>query len=75
MDLFGVVSFIHDIEVRIPDPVTLSEEFLGMRYIVNQMLGDLQTGDNLLIHNDGDRGFEEPFSSFPSSPGMVVADI
>jgi len=38
VDLFGVVSFIHDIEVRMSDPVTLSQEFFGVRDIMDRML-------------------------------------
>jgi len=34
VDLFGVVSFIHDIEIRMSDPVTLSQEFFGVREIM-----------------------------------------
>ena len=71
MDLFGVVSFIHDIEVRMPESVTLSEEFFGMWDIMNRMLGDLQTGDYLSISIDRDRGFEETFSGLTGSPGII----
>ena len=49
MDLFGVVSFVHDVKVRTSESVTLLEEFFGVRNIMDRMLGDLQTGDNLLI--------------------------
>ena len=75
MDLFGVVTFVHDIEVRMSGSVTLFEEFLGMRNIMDRMLGDLQTGDNLLIGIDGDGCFQEPFSGFSGSPGIVVAGV
>jgi hypothetical protein len=68
MDLFGVVTFVHDIEVRVSGTVTLFEEFLGMKNIVDRMLGDLQTGDNLLIGINGDGCFQESFSGFPGSP-------
>jgi hypothetical protein len=67
MDLFGIVSFVHDIEVRRSGSVTLFEEFLGMRNIMDRMLGDLQTSDNLLIHVNGDGCFQESFSGFPGS--------
>jgi hypothetical protein len=49
MDLFGVVSFVHDIEVRMSSPVTLFQEFFRVRDVMNRMLGDLQAGDNLSI--------------------------
>ena len=54
MDLFGIVCFVHDIEIRGPGPVTLIEESLSVNAIMDRMLGDLQTRDNLLIHIDGD---------------------
>jgi hypothetical protein len=75
MDLFGVVSFVHDIEVRMSDPVTLFEEFFGVRDIVDRMLGDFQTGDYLSISINRDRGFKEPFSGLTGSPGIVVAGV
>ena len=75
MDLFGVVSFVHDIEVRWSGSVTLFEKFLGMNNIVNRMLGDFQTGDNLLIRVNGDGCFQELFSGLTGSPRIVVAGI
>ena len=39
------------------------------------MLGDLQTGDNLLISINGDRYFQEAFPHLTGSPGIVVAGI
>jgi len=71
MDLFGVVSFIHDIEVRMSDPVTLFREFFSVRNIMDRMLGDLQTGDDLSIGIDRDRSFQESFSRFTGSPGII----
>ena len=59
MDLFGVVSYIHDVEVRLSDPVTLFQEFFCVRNIMDRMLGDFQTGDDLSIRIDGDRSFQE----------------
>ena len=75
MDLFGVVTFVHDIEVRRSGSVTLLEEFLGMRNVMDRMLGDLQTGDNLLIRVNGDGCFQESFSGFTGSPRIVVAGV
>jgi hypothetical protein len=75
MDLFGVVSFIHDIEVRMSASVTLFQEFFGVRDIMDRMLGYLQTGDNLLICIHRDRCFQEPFSGLTGSPGIVVAGV
>jgi hypothetical protein len=75
MDLFGVVTFVHDIEVGRSGSVTLFEEFLGMRDIMDRMLGDFQTGDNLLIGINGDGCFQESFSGFPGSPRIIVAGV
>jgi hypothetical protein len=41
MDLFGIISFIHDIKIRMSDPMALFQEFFGMRDIMDRMLGDL----------------------------------
>ena len=49
MDLFGVVTFVHDIEVRLSESVTLLQEFFGVRNVMNRMLRDLETIDNLSI--------------------------
>ena len=54
MDLFRVVCFVHDIEVRWSGPMTLFEESFGVNAIMDRMLGDLQTGDDLLIRIDRD---------------------
>jgi hypothetical protein len=54
MDLFRVVCFVHDIEVRWSGPVTLFEESFGVNAVMNRMLGDLQTCDDLLIRIDRD---------------------
>ena len=75
VNLFGVVSLVHDVEVRMSGSVTLYEEFFGVRDIVNRMLGDLQAGDDLLISINSDRGFQEPFSRLTGPPGIVVAGI
>jgi len=75
MDLFGVVSFNHDIEVRVSGSVTLFKEFLGMKNVVDRMWGDLQAGDNLLIGINRDGSFHESFSGFPGSPGIIMTGI
>jgi hypothetical protein len=62
-------------EVRSSDPVALFKEFFSVKDIVDRMLGDLQTGDNLLISVDRNRSFQEAFSRFTSSPGIVVAGV
>jgi hypothetical protein len=48
MDLLGVVSFVHSVEVGMSGSVRLFQEFFGMRDIVDRILRDLQTVDNLL---------------------------
>jgi hypothetical protein len=45
------------------------------RDIMDRMLGDLQTGDNLEIGINGNECFQELFSGFPGSPGIVVAGV
>ena len=57
------------------DPVTLFQEFFGVRNIMGRMLVDLQTGDNLSIGINRDRGFQESFSRFTGSPGIRVAGV
>ena len=57
------------------DSVTLFQEFLSMRDIVDRMLGDFQTGDNLSISANRDRGFQESFSGLTGSPGIIVAGV
>jgi len=41
------------------DPMTLFQEFFGVRDIMDRMLGDLQTGDDLPIGINRDRSFQE----------------
>jgi hypothetical protein len=75
MDLFGVVTFVHDIEVRLSESVTLLEEFFGVRNVMDRMLRDFETGNNLSIGIDRNRGLQEPFSGLTGSPGIVVTRI
>jgi hypothetical protein len=75
VDLFGVVSFVHEIEVRMSDPGTSFQDFFGMWDIMDWMLGDLQTGDNLSMSIIRDRSFQEPFSRLTGSPGIVMAGV
>ena len=57
------------------DPVTLFQEFFSVRDIMDRMLRYLQTGDNLSISINRDRRFQEPFSRFTGSPGIVMAGV
>jgi hypothetical protein len=75
VDFFRIVSFVHDIEVRMSNLVALFQEFFGVRDIMDRMLGDLQTGDNLSISINRDRGFQESLSCFTGSPGIIMAGI
>ena len=75
MDLFGVISLFHDIDVRMSESMTSLQEFFGVRDIVDRMLGDFHTDDNLSISANRDRGFQESFSGLTGSPGIVVAGI
>jgi len=49
VNLFGVVSFVHDVEIGMSDPVTLFGEFFSVRDVMDRMPGYLQTGYNLSI--------------------------
>jgi len=51
------------------------EEFFSMRDIMDRMLGDLQTGDDLLIRVNRDRSFQESFSGLTSSPGLIMTGV
>jgi hypothetical protein len=73
--LFNVVTFVHDIEVGLFGSVTLFQEFFSVRDIVDRVLGDLQTGDNLMRSIDSYRGFQEPFSGLTGSPGIIMAGV
>jgi hypothetical protein len=75
MDRFRIVSFVHDIEIRASESVTLFKEFFGVRDIMDLMLGYLEASDNLPIGIDRDRCFYEPFSGFTRSPGIVVTGV
>ncbi len=57
------------------ESVTLFQEFFGVGDIVNRMLGDLQTGYDLLIRINGNRCFQESFSRLTGSPGIVVTGV
>jgi len=75
MDLFRVVSLIHDVEIEISDSVALFQEFFSVRDIVDRVLEDLQTGDNLTNSIDGDRSFQESLSRFTGPPGVIMAGV
>jgi hypothetical protein len=42
-----------------------------MRDIMNRLLGDYEPGNGLPVGIDGDRGFQELFSGFTGSPGII----
>ena len=58
-----------------PGPVALFQESFSVKNIMDRMLGDLETGDDLLISINRDRCFQKPFSRFTGSPGIVVAGV
>jgi len=68
MDIFRIVSLIHDMEIRFSGSVTLPEVLFCVENIMDRMLGDLQSSDNLLSCIDRNRGFQELFRRFSSSP-------
>jgi hypothetical protein len=55
--------------------MTLFQEFFGVGNIMDRMLGDFQTGDNLSIGINRDRGFQKSFSRYTGSPGIIVAGV
>jgi len=65
----------HDIEIRMFESLTLLQEFFGMRNIMDRMLRDLETGDNLSIGIDRDCGLQESFSGLTSSPGIIMTGV
>ena len=75
MDLFGVVSFVHNVEVRMSDPVTFFKGFFSVRDIMNRLLGDHEPSNDLPVGIDGDRGFQESFPGLSGSPGIVMAGV
>jgi len=75
VNLFRIVSFIDDVDLRLSRSVTLNEEFFRMGNIVDRVLGDLESGNDLPISIDGDRSFQESFSGFPGSPGIIRTGI
>jgi hypothetical protein len=72
VDLFRIISLVHDIEVGYSDSVALFQEFFGVRDIVDRVLRDLQTGDNLVRSIDGNRGFQESFSGLTGTENTLA---
>jgi hypothetical protein len=75
VNIFRIVSFIEDIGIRLSRSVTLKEEFFRMRDIMDRLLGDLEPGNDLAACIDGDRGFQESFSGFTGSPGIIGTSV
>lgn len=48
-----------------------NEEFFRVRNIMDRLLGDLESGYDLSVSVDRDRGFQESFSGFSGSPGII----
>jgi hypothetical protein len=51
--------------------MTLNEEFFRMRDIMDQLWGDLQTGDDLTIRIDKGRGLQEAFPGLSDPQGIA----
>jgi hypothetical protein len=64
VNLFRIVTFVHHIEVGFSSSLRLFQEFFSVRDIMDRMLGDIQSGNNLMRGIDRYRGFQEPFSGF-----------
>ena len=54
------------------DFMTLFQEFLGVRYFMDRILGDLQTGDDLTISINRDRGFQKRNADEPLEPDRIL---
>ncbi len=68
MDVFGIVTIIHDADFGFSGSVTVFDQGFSMRDIMNRMLRDFQRCDDLLIGIDSDGSFQEPFSYLTRSP-------
>jgi hypothetical protein len=75
MDIFRIVSLIHNIDIGFPGSMTLLDQFFSMRDIVNGVLRDLYPGDDPLYSIDCDGSFQEPFSYLPGSPYAAEFDL
>ena len=75
VNIFRIVSFIEDVDIRLSGSVTLNEKFFCMRDIMNRLLGDLEPGNDLIICIDRYRRFQESFSGFTGSPGIIRTGI
>jgi hypothetical protein len=71
VNIFRIVSFIEDVDIGLSRSVALNEEFFRMWDVMNRLLGDLEPGNELPVSIDGDRDFQESFSGFPGSPGII----
>jgi hypothetical protein len=50
--------------------MALFQEFFGVRNIVDRVLTDVQTSDNLMRSIIGNRDFQEPFSRFTGTKNV-----
>lgn len=75
MDIFRILPLIHNIEIRFSGSVALPEELFRVRDIVDRMLGDLQSNDNLSSCIDRNWGFQESFPRLSGSPWVMVTCI
>lgn len=71
VNIFRIVPFIEDVGIRLSRLVTLNEEFFCMKDIMNQLLRNLESGDDLSVSIDRDRCFKESFPGFPGSLGII----
>jgi hypothetical protein len=55
--------------------MTLNEKFFRVRDIMDRLLGDLEPRNNLSISIDRDGGFQESFSGFSGSPGIIRTGV
>lgn len=70
-----IISPVHDITIRLSSFVTLSEQLLGVLSIVNPAFGRDEAGYYLVISVNRYRSFQEMFSDFARSCGVIMARI
>jgi hypothetical protein len=75
MNRFRIVSLVHDVKIRLPDFVTLSEQFLGVSSVMDPAFRGNKTSYNLLISINRDRCFQEMFSNLPGSFREIMAAV
>ena len=75
MHFLGVVSPVHDIAQRFMEFVTFFQEMKCVVGIMNPAFRYHESGNDLLIDIDNDRGFQEMFSDLSGSFRVIMAAV